>query len=106
MSEAEKARSAEIDAIIERRCHMTFSDILTQIRDRVSFFGVYNLYDEIEMNDTQLRAEIKIQNAKLEFLYQALAQRRRNTKKKAKGDWYDIHDQYLNLKPLFTMVIW
>jgi hypothetical protein len=52
----------------------------------VSFFGVYNLYDEIEMNDTQLRAEIKIQNAKLEFLYQALAQRRRNTKKKQKGD--------------------
>lgn len=52
MSEAEKARSAEIDAIIERRCQMSFSDILSQIRDRVSFFGVYNLYDEIEMNDT------------------------------------------------------
>lgn len=82
MSEAEKARNAEIEAIIDKRCHMSFSDILNQIRDRVSFFGVYNLYDEIETNDTQLRAEIKIQNAKLEFLYQALAQRRRNTKKK------------------------
>lgn len=51
MSEAEKARSAEIDDIIEKRCKMSFSDIFHQIKDRVSFFGVYNLYDQIEMND-------------------------------------------------------
>ena len=84
-SEAEKARNAEIDQIIAKRCKMDLHTIIEQVKRRVSVYGLYNLFDEIEMNDTQLRSEIKIQNAKLEFLYQALA-KRRSTAKTSKKD--------------------
>ena len=79
-SQAEQARSREVDEIIEKRSQLSLGDIIRRVKERVSIFGVYKLHDDIEMNDVQLRAEIKIQNAKLEFLYQALA--KRSTKKK------------------------
>ena len=50
-SQAEQARNAEIDAIIEKRATLSIGDIIRLVKERVSIFGVYKLYDDIEMND-------------------------------------------------------
>ena len=74
VSEAEQARINEREAVIEKRCEWSYADIVSQIKDRVSYYGIFNIHDEIEMNAAYIRGEIKIQNGKVEFLYQALAQ--------------------------------
>lgn len=79
LSEAEKAKNAELDAIINERTQFSLVDIVNLIKKRVSIMGIFNLYDDMEMNDASIRAEVKIANAKLEFLYRTLE------KKKIKG---------------------
>jgi hypothetical protein len=65
---------------MKKRSELSVLDILDLVKRRVSIFGVYTLYDELEMKDANLRSEIKISNAKLEFLYRTLD--RKSTKKK------------------------
>lgn len=72
MNEAEKAKQQEIETIMQRRTQLSVIDILDLVKKRVSIFGVYQLYDDLEMKDANLRSEIKISNAKLEFLYRTL----------------------------------
>jgi len=81
MSEAEKAKQAEIDEIMKKRTELSIVDILDLVKRRVSIFGVYQLHDQMEMNDANLRSEIKISNAKLEFLYRSLDKKSSKSKK-------------------------
>ena len=60
---------------------MSVVDILDLVKKRVSIFGVYQLYDDLEMKDANLRSEIKISNAKLEFLYRTLDRRSHKSKR-------------------------
>ena len=76
-----KARNADIDAIIEKRAQLSVSDVIALVKERVSIFGVYKLHDELQMQDLKLQSEVRIQNAKLEFLYQSLAKRISKRKK-------------------------
>jgi hypothetical protein len=55
-----------------------------QIKDRLSFYGLFALHDEVELNTAKMKAEMHIQNEKLEFLFRTLAERseRRSTRKR------------------------
>jgi hypothetical protein len=54
-------------------------EILDLIKNRVSIFSIYKLHDDMEFNEARLRSELKITNAKLEFLFRSLEKK---TKKK------------------------
>lgn len=81
MSEAEKAKQSEIEAIMNKRTQLSVIDILDLVKKRVSIFGVYQLYDDLEMKDANLKSEIKISNAKLEFLYRTLDRKSHKSKR-------------------------
>jgi hypothetical protein len=68
---------------MKKRSELSMIDILDLVKRRVSIFGVYQLHDDLEMKDANLRSEIKISNAKLEFLYRTLD---RKSTKKRRGD--------------------
>lgn len=63
---------------------MSQGQIAAQIKDRLSFFGLFALQDEVELNNAKMKAEMHIQNEKLEFLFRTLAERseRRSTRKR------------------------
>jgi len=66
---------------------MSIPEIANQIQDRLSFFGLYKLQDEVELDTAKMKAEMHIQNEKLEFLFRTLAERseRRSTRKRQKS---------------------
>ena len=68
---------------MKKRTELSVVDILDLVKKRVSIFGVYQLHDKIEIDNANIHSEIKISNAKLEFLYRTLD---RKTTKKKRGD--------------------
>lgn len=82
LKEMDKLQNQELMNIVEGRARMNMSDIVAQIKQRVSIFGIYNLHDDLELKHTKLGAEIKTANAKLEFLYRQLDKRRSSSIKK------------------------
>jgi hypothetical protein len=78
----EKHQQEKVNAIIENRARLSLIDIINVIKKRVSIFGIYNLHDEIETTNARLTADLKVSNAKLEFLYRQLDKRTRSTRKK------------------------
>ena len=78
----EKHQEDKINAIIETRSRLTLGEIIDSVKKRVSIFGIYNLHDEIETTNARLSADLKVANAKLEFLYRQLDKRTRSTRKK------------------------
>ena len=60
---------------------MTPTEIMELIKSRVSIFSIFKLHDDLELNDANLKSELKITNAKIEFLYRTLD--KKSKKKKA-----------------------
>lgn len=52
--------------------------------DRASIFGVYKLHDDLEESDVKLRAEIALQNNKLEYIFSAMDKKTKKKKEKEK----------------------
>jgi hypothetical protein len=73
--------------IIEKRAKLTFIETIQKIKENVSIFGIFNLYDEFELNTAQLSEDVKLQHHKIEFLERIIetqrAQRRTTRKKRA-----------------------
>lgn len=66
---------------------MTFGEIIVKIKEKVSIFGIFNLYDEVELIQAELNEDVKLQHHKIEFLERIIetqkSQRRRTQKKRA-----------------------
>ena len=66
---------------------MTFGEIIVKIKEKVSIFGIFNLYDEVELIQAELNEDVKLQHHKIEFLERIIetqkSQRRRTSKKRA-----------------------
>jgi hypothetical protein len=77
MTEVEKAKQALTDEILAKRARFSPIEILDLIKTRVSVFSIFKLHDDLELNDTKLKSELKITNAKLEFLYRTLDKKRK-----------------------------
>ena len=65
----EKHQADKINGIVEDRANLSLIEIITMVKKRVSIFGIFNLHDEIETTNARLTADLKVSNAKLEFLY-------------------------------------
>jgi hypothetical protein len=76
-NEHDKIRQSNLDKILEDRSKFSLNDIVKLVKERVSVFGVYNLHDEVQMNNSQLQAQIELSNTKLEFLYRLLDKKRK-----------------------------
>jgi hypothetical protein len=72
LSDVERSKKALTDDILTKRSNFTPLDILSLIKSRVSIFSIFKLHDDIEFNDAKMKSELKITNAKLEFLYRTL----------------------------------
>jgi len=62
-------------------------EITELIKQRLSFFNIFMLYDEIEMNRVQLNADMHLQNKKLEFLFSTLQDRDKKQTLKEKENY-------------------
>ena len=86
VDKTEQKINAILTEIIEKRSKMTFGEIITKIKEKVSIFGIYNLYDEFELQQAELNEDVKLQHHKIEFLERIIetqkAQRRRTSKKR------------------------
>jgi len=60
---------------------LSLGEIIDMVKTRVSIFGIYNLHDDIETTNAKISADLKVANAKLEFLYRQLDKRSRTRKK-------------------------
>ena len=80
MTEVEKAKQALTDEILNRRANFSPTEILELIKSRVSLFSIFKLHDDLELNDAKLNSELRITNAKLEFLYRTLDKKSKKKK--------------------------
>ena len=82
----QKLMDAKINKIIEQRASLTPAKIGTLIKKRLSLYSLFMLQDNFELNTVKMKAEMHIQNEKLEFLFKTLAERseRRSTRKRMK----------------------
>lgn len=79
-NEHEKVKQSNMDKILEERTKFSLNEIIEMVKERVSVFGVYNLYDEVHINNSMLQAQIDLSNTKLEFLYRLLDKKRKGKK--------------------------
>jgi len=81
---AQKQMNKRINRVINERTYLSLGNIAQRMKDRLSFFGLFMLHDEVELNTAKMKSEMYIQNEKLEFLFKTLAERseRRSTRKK------------------------
>ena len=79
-NEHDKVKQTNMDKILEERTKFTLNEIVQMVKERVSVFGVYNLYDEVDINNQMLQAQIDLSNTKLEFLYRLLDKKRKGKK--------------------------
>ena len=79
-NEHEKVKQSNKDKILEERSKFSLNEIVALVKQRVSIFGVFNLYDEVYVNNSQLQAQIDLSNTKLEFLYRLLDKKRKGKK--------------------------
>lgn len=77
----------KIDRVVYERSTFSLGRIAELMKDRMSLYGLYALHDEVELNAVKMRAEMHIQNEKLEFLFKTLAERseRRSTRKRQRS---------------------
>lgn len=73
--------------VICKRASISMGEITELIKQRLSFFNIFMLYDEIEMNRVQLNADMHLQNKKLEFLFSTLQDRDRKQTLKEKENY-------------------
>jgi len=87
VDKTEQKINAVLTDIIEKRSKMTFGEIIVKIKEKVSIFGIFNLYDEVELIQAELNEDVKLQHHKIEFLERIIetqkSQRRRTSKKRA-----------------------
>jgi len=86
---AQKLMDREVDEVVSKRAKFTLGKIAELIQSRLSLFGLFMLYDEVELSTIGLKAELHLQNEKLEFLFRTLSDRRptkRTTSKSKKKD--------------------
>lgn len=50
-NEIEKVRQSNLDKILEERSKFSLNEIVKLVKQRVSVFGVYNLHDEVNINN-------------------------------------------------------
>lgn len=53
-NEHEKVKQSNMDKILEERTKFSLNEIVEMVKERVSVFGVYNLYDEVHINNSML----------------------------------------------------
>ena len=77
---------SKITDIVNLRAQMSLDTIGLMIKKRLSLFSIFMLQDNFELNTVKMKAEMHIQNEKLEFLFKTLAERseRRTQRKKLK----------------------
>lgn len=81
-SKVDRKKTTVADETLQQRASMSIFDIIDLVKSRVSIFGIYKLHDDVEFQNARLSAEIKIANAKLEYLYRQLDKKRNSSKKK------------------------
>ena len=64
--------------------HLTLDKIVYKLKKRVSFVGIYNLYEQVEEDYQMMDTEIEQQASKIEFLYQFIDRKRRKAKRASK----------------------
>lgn len=80
-NEVEKARSSDIENLMDRRSKLTIGEITNLVMDRASIFGVYKLHDDLEESEVKLRAEMALQNNKLEYIFNAMDKKKKKKEK-------------------------
>lgn len=74
-----------IKSVVSDRANLSMTNIYELIKSRLSFVKLFNLYDDVEMNQVKVFAEVTIQNEKLNYMYKKmneLRSPRKETKKK------------------------
>lgn len=66
---------SKITDIVNLRAQMSLDKIGLMIKKRLSLFSLFMLQDNFELNTVKMKAEMHIQNEKLEFLFKTLAER-------------------------------
>lgn len=82
----QRLMDSKINDIVLQRSELRLADIVQLIKKRLSLYSLFMLQDNFELNTIKMKAEMYIQNEKLEFLFKTLAERseRRSTRKRTK----------------------
>lgn len=83
----QRLMDSKINDIVLQRSELRLADIGQLIKKRLSLYSLFMLQDNFELNTIKMKAEMYIQNEKLEFLFKTLAERseRRSTRKRQKS---------------------
>lgn len=80
-NEVEKARSSDIESLLDKRSKLTIGEITNMVMDRASIFGVFKLHDDLEESEVKLRAEMAMQNNKLEYIFSSMDKKKKKKEK-------------------------
>ena len=72
---AQRLMDSKINDIVQNRAQMSIEKIGSLVKKRLSLYSLFMLQDNFELNTVKMKAEMHIQNEKLEFLFKTLAER-------------------------------
>ena len=83
---AQRLMDTKINELVNKRSEMSLDQIGLLIKKRLTLFSLFMLQDNFELSTVKMKAEMHIQNEKLEFLFKTLAERgeRRTQRKQLK----------------------
>lgn len=75
---AQKIMEEQIDSVIVERSKFSLAQVSELVRKRLSLVSIFQMYDDIELEHEKMNAELHIQNEKLRFLFNAIAEKERS----------------------------
>tara|TARA_B110000305_G_C19074029_1_gene463023 strand:+ start:175 stop:501 length:327 start_codon:yes stop_codon:yes gene_type:complete len=72
---AQRLMDTKINELVNKRSEMSLDQIGLLIKKRLTLFSLFMLQDNFELSTVKMKAEMHIQNEKLEFLFKTLAER-------------------------------
>lgn len=82
---AQKIMDEQLEGLINERSKFSLSQVSELVRKRLSLVSIFQMYDDIQLEHEKLNSELHIQNEKLQFLFNTIAEkeRRRTTHRKS-----------------------
>lgn len=79
---SQKMMEEKIERLINERSNFSLSQVSELVRKRLSLVSIFQMYDDIHLENEKMQAELHIQSEKLQFLFNTIAERSERRKSK------------------------
>jgi len=74
---AQKIMEEQIENVILERSKFNINQVSELVRKRLSLVSIFQMFDDIQLEHEKMNAELHIQNEKLQFLFNTIAEKER-----------------------------